>query len=126
MGVAAEDRRVSLDEAADWFVRSHARKNTNVLREYRLAMDEMKKFAQAEDADLETVAAMHLPELASWAEAAGRRLAPGDVSFEAARRSLEIADIFFRWARRRGYLNGKTEAAENQGRRRPVAVGSYG
>jgi hypothetical protein len=129
MSVAANGRRVSLTEAAERFVGSHVRKPTHILREYRLAMDEMKQFAQKTGADLETVAAMGLPELAGWAELAGRRIAPGGDALEAAQRSLEIAGIFFRWARRRGYLDGRTEETKAESRtRRPqaVAVGSHG
>jgi hypothetical protein len=128
MHVVSDSRRVSLDEVAERFVGCHVRKPTHILREYRLAMDEMKRFARTKNTcDLETVAEMGLPELAEWAEAAGRRISPEADSFEAAQRSLEIAGIFFRWARRRGYLDGRTEETKSRTRRpQAVAVGSHG
>jgi hypothetical protein len=130
MNVAANGRCVSLDEIAERFVGSHVRKPTHILREYRLAMSEMKTFAAREGiVDLEMLAAMDVSELGVWASAVAQRIAPEADSFDGARRALQIADIFFRWTRRRGYLDGETEAAKTETRsRRPqaVAVGSHG
>lgn len=84
------------------FLQHRQRVRFRAIREYKLALDELQTYADRCGArTLEEVACMSLMD---WARAAGMRLNP-KAPARGAQRSLEIADIFFRWAEDKGYLD---------------------